>query len=78
MTTVLTRMIHLKNDHKDPNESGCNDTMQCSGCGGSMGRELILELFENDAQVYPGWWSGYRCCACGKLPQTGQDLGLFR
>jgi hypothetical protein len=46
VTTVLTRMIHLNNDHKDPNESGCNETMQCSGCGGSMRRELILELFE--------------------------------
>ena len=41
MTTVQTCMTDPKNDHEHPNQSRCNDTMQCSGCGGRMQRQLI-------------------------------------
>lgn len=77
MATAQTPMLDSRKDPQHPDEGGCNDTMRCTGCGGQMRRELIPEMFENDAQVYLGWRSGYRCCGCGKLPQAGQDLGML-
>jgi hypothetical protein len=76
MATVQAWMIDPQLDHVDhghPNESGCDDTLRCVGCGGKMHRELISEPFENDAQVYCVWWFGYRCGACGKVNQPIQD-----
>lgn len=75
---VQAWMIEPKNNHEHQNESGCNDAMQCSGCGGRLQRELISEPFENDAQVYLAWWSGYRCCACGKLNELIHRPGTLK
>jgi hypothetical protein len=71
-------MIDPKNDHVHPDESGCNDTMQCLACGGRLQRELIAEPVENDAQFYLAWWSGYRCCACGKLNEPIHGPGTLQ
>jgi hypothetical protein len=78
VTMGRTRMIDARNDRHHPNESDCNDTMRCTGCGGRMRSELIPELFENDGQVYLRWWPGNRCCMCGRLPEPGQDLEMLR